>query len=96
MMLVRAAILDSLSRWMAEGTVRTVSNGTGRTDLRQFLNESHVKTGTAVAIVAKIRSLHQQIAQDRSATKVDKTLSQEVVWLAALTALNVVTGENTK
>ena len=49
---------------------------------REFLGESNMRSAAAVGIAAQIRSLHQQITQDKMATKIEKTLSQEIVWLA--------------
>lgn len=64
---------------------------------KQFIQEnSGLTTGAAVAIAAKIRSIHQQVTQDRTATRSEKAISQEVAWLAALTALGVYTGGASK
>ena len=59
---------------------------------QEFLVESSgIKAAAAVGITLKIRSLHQQVTQDRTASKVEKILSQEILWLASLAALGIVT-----
>ena len=65
---------------------------------RQFINESSaVKTGAAIAIGLKIRSLNQQVVQDRNASNAEKALSQQLWWLASLVGIGIVlTGEKSK
>jgi hypothetical protein len=54
------------------------------------------KTAAAVGITVKIRSLHQQIMQDRTASKAEKTISQEILWLASMVAFEIVTSDRSK
>jgi hypothetical protein len=59
---------------------------------RQFVSESTIKTATSIALALKITSLNRQVQQDRTATRIEKNLSSQIVWLTALTALGL-TGE---
>jgi hypothetical protein len=63
---------------------------------REYVAESSLRTVGAIGIGLKLRSLHQQVVQDRTASKADKILSQELVWLAALVGLGFVTGNKDK
>jgi hypothetical protein len=65
---------------------------------RQFVTESNaLKNAAAIGFGLKIRSLNQQVLQDRNATKVEKALSQQLWWLASLVGLGVIlTGRESK
>ena len=61
---------------------------------RQFIGES---VAAAVGITAQIASLNRQVQQDRTATKAEKILSSQSLWLATMIAFGMVTGQkNTK
>jgi hypothetical protein len=56
---------------------------------RQFISESAIKTAASIALTVKIAGLNRQVQQDRTATKTEKSLSSQLAWLAALTALGI-------
>ena len=58
---------------------------------RQFLNESGVRSAASVGIALRIRNLNQQIVQDRTASKAEKLISQELLWLSGMVAMAIVT-----
>jgi hypothetical protein len=56
---------------------------------RQLISESSIKTAASIALTVKIAGLNRQVQQDRTATRIEKNLSSQIAWLAALTALGV-------
>jgi hypothetical protein len=61
---------------------------------QQHVRESSgMKIAAAVALTAKISGLNRQLQQDRTATNAEKTLSTELVWLAALIGLAAMEGK---
>ena len=56
----------------------------------EFVTESSTATVAAIAFAAKISSLNRQITQDRTATKVEKSISSQLFWLASLIAFDIV------
>ena len=64
---------------------------------REFIIEADGMTTTALTgLVAKVSGLTRQIHQTPTATKADKILSTQILWLASLMALSVVAGKTNR
>jgi len=61
-----------------------------------MISASPARTAAVIALTASFSSLNRQIAQDRTATQIEKTRSAKVLWLSSTVAIGAVTGDKSK